>query len=108
MKTLSVTIILCTTAIILAILAPSSISGTNETDRIATLEEQVGELRASAQEADHFMNCYTRATPVSAYKQGGKLWLAPTRSVSHKRLYVALINANCMPHVSPAMLGWKY
>lgn len=95
-------IALCSAAIVAAILAPISTSSTTDQRRILNLESTVRQMRVA-------LSCYTSATGVSAYKAAdGKLWLAPTRSVHSKRLYIALVNANCMARFTPTMLGWHY
>lgn len=116
MKTLSATLILCTTAIILAILAPGATSSTNDEaqikslqDSVASLEGDLSDLETMTSELQNFRACYEMAAAVTSYTgRDGKPYLAATRQVGQKFIWVSVVKPGCMPRVKPAMLGWKY
>lgn len=103
MKTLAITILLCTAAICAAILAPSATSGTTEMTRIAELEQRVDQLFTQA-------DCMRTGMPVTIYKAGpnSKPYLAPTRSEAHRRYWIVVMTPGCVPrHPTPHELSWS-
>lgn len=99
MKTLALTVCLCSAALA-AIFAPVSTSNTTELRRIAILEAYVAQL-----EAAH--SCYKQAIPVSAFGDpGGKRLLGATRKLGQKFLWVSVLEPQCMPQITRADLGW--
>lgn len=101
MKTI---IVLCSVVILAAILAPTSTSNTTDQRRIAALEGQVAFL---AKQAD----CIRAGIPVTNYQRAhhGVHYLAPTRRMGQKFMYVVVMTPSCMPRaLQPQMLGWHW
>ena len=101
MKTLSATIILCTIAIIAAILAPTAISNPNTDQLIANLQVDIKALQAHAA-------CYSMAAPVTEYTESAQPYLGATRRIGQKFLWVSVVKPTCMPMITYKGLGWHY